>query len=134
MRSTVLARAAGALAVGAAVGLAVYPLLSVDADEASCSVTPSSYADAVLNPPKGEDTDFFVNTGGIPSLMFLRRHVALDAAAAARRRVAELGQLRGRRHELRLHERRREHGRVPLLLWAHHAGGPAIQPAPGRAR
>ena len=71
MRSTVLARAAGALAVGAAVGLAVYPLLSVDADEASCSVTPSSYADAVLNPPKGEDTDFFVNTGGIPSLMLL---------------------------------------------------------------
>ncbi len=66
-----LARLAGALAVGVAVGAAVFPLLSVDADVASCSVTASSYADSIVNPPRGEDTEFFVNTGGIPSLVFL---------------------------------------------------------------
>jgi type IV pilus assembly protein PilY1 len=40
-------------------------------DDAACSVAASSYADAILNPPRGEDVDFFVTSGGIPNIMFL---------------------------------------------------------------
>jgi type IV pilus assembly protein PilY1 len=45
--------------------------VTLRADTAACSLFASSYSDAILNPPTGEDSDFFVNTGGVPNLMFL---------------------------------------------------------------
>ncbi len=41
------------------------------ADTTSCSLLASSFGDAVINPPGGEDTDFFVNSGGVPNVMFV---------------------------------------------------------------
>ncbi|HYD53570.1 MAG TPA: hypothetical protein VEA99_13125, partial [Gemmatimonadaceae bacterium] len=38
---------------------------------AACSLPSSSYTDAMLNSPSGEDQDFFVTTGGVPNVVFL---------------------------------------------------------------
>src|SRR5512139_750729 len=51
----------------AAAALAAIPF-ALTADDAACSVTASSLADSLLNPPTGEDTDFFVTEGGIPNI------------------------------------------------------------------
>jgi type IV pilus assembly protein PilY1 len=53
-----------------ALALALLPA-SAAASDAACSMLSSSYADAILNPPKGEDTEFFASTGGVPNVMFL---------------------------------------------------------------
>ncbi len=54
----------------AVAALLLAPAAARGANEAACSVAASSYADAILNPPKSEDTDFFVTSGGIPNVMF----------------------------------------------------------------
>jgi type IV pilus assembly protein PilY1 len=59
------------LAVAAAVAVVVLTPVMLLADVSSCSLIASSYADTILNPSKGEDTDFFVSSGGVPNLMFL---------------------------------------------------------------
>jgi type IV pilus assembly protein PilY1 len=59
------------LAVAVAVAAVVLTPVMLLADVASCSLIASSYADTILNPSKGEDTDFFVSSGGVPNLMFL---------------------------------------------------------------
>lgn len=59
------------LAVAALVAAVISVPVHLLADVASCSLATSSYADAVINPPRGEDTEFFVSTGGVPNLMFL---------------------------------------------------------------
>src|SRR5919197_324983 len=59
-----------ALTVAALVAVLAWPRMLL-ADTTSCSLTSSSYGNSVLNPPVGEDTDFFVNKGGIPNVMFL---------------------------------------------------------------
>lgn len=56
--------------IALALALAALPVV-LRADNASCSLFSSSYADSIVNPSKGEDSDFFVNTGGIPNIMFL---------------------------------------------------------------
>jgi type IV pilus assembly protein PilY1 len=66
-----MTRTLRALAVAAAVAVVVLAPVALLADVASCSLMASSYADSIVNPPKGEDTDFFVSSGGIPNLMFL---------------------------------------------------------------
>jgi type IV pilus assembly protein PilY1 len=77
-----------ALAVAAAMTAAILLPVRLLADAASCSITVSSYADAILNPPKGEDTEFFVSTGGVPNLMFVldtsgsMQRLAPDGASA----------------------------------------------------
>lgn len=40
-------------------------------DRAARNLLASSYVDAILNPASGEDTEFFINRGGIPNIMFL---------------------------------------------------------------
>src|SRR5512138_1704038 len=67
MKRTVLAAL-----LAAAVAAAVLAPIHLLADLASCSVNASSFADSVLNPPKGEDTEFFVSSGGgVPNIMFV---------------------------------------------------------------
>jgi type IV pilus assembly protein PilY1 len=68
-----------ALVAAGVAGAVLTPVLLL-ADAASCSVTVSSYADAVINPPSGEDTEFFVSSGGVPNIMFV-----LDTSASMRR-------------------------------------------------
>jgi hypothetical protein len=69
-----------AVLVAAAAAGAVLVPVHLLADIASCSVTLSSYADAVVNPSRGEDTEFFVSTGGVPNVMFV-----LDTSGSMRR-------------------------------------------------
>ncbi len=64
-------RIAAAIAVAAAVAAIVLAPVLLLADTASCSVAVTSYADSVLNSPKGEDTEFFVSSGGVPNIMFV---------------------------------------------------------------
>jgi type IV pilus assembly protein PilY1 len=59
------------LAVAAAVAAALAIPINLLADVASCSLATSSYVDSVINPARGEDTEFFVSSGGVPNLMFL---------------------------------------------------------------
>ncbi|HEX8913677.1 MAG TPA: PilC/PilY family type IV pilus protein [Humisphaera sp.] len=77
------------LLVAAAVAGAVLLPVHLLADIASCSVNASSYADAVINPPGSEDTEFFVTTGGVPNIMLVldtswtMRRLAPDGAATS---------------------------------------------------
>ena len=64
-------RALIVLSVAAGVATALLLPVRLVADVASCSLLASSYADAIVNTPKGEDTDFFVNQGGVPNVMFI---------------------------------------------------------------
>ncbi|HSN91483.1 MAG TPA: hypothetical protein VLS93_09660, partial [Anaeromyxobacteraceae bacterium] len=59
------------IAAAALAALLLWPAAAPAQDEAACSLGGSSYADAILNPPKGEDTDFFTTTGGVPNVAFL---------------------------------------------------------------
>jgi len=68
------------LGVAAAVAAVVLSPVLLLADVATCSVSASSLADSIVNPPKGEDTEFFVSTGGVPNLMFV-----LDTSGSMRR-------------------------------------------------
>ena len=69
-----------------AVALTAWPL-ALAANDASCSVAASSLADSMINPPTGEDMDFFVTTGGVPNVALVldtsesMRRVAPDGAA-----------------------------------------------------
>jgi type IV pilus assembly protein PilY1 len=58
-------------AAAALAALLLWPAAGAAQDEAACSLAASSYADAILNPPRGEDTDFFVTSGGVPNVVFL---------------------------------------------------------------
>ncbi len=73
-------RKLAAMLVAAAVAGAVLLPVHLLADIASCSVNASSYADAVLNPSRGEDTEFFVTSGGVPNIMLV-----LDTSSSMRR-------------------------------------------------
>src|SRR5512133_2747384 len=57
--------------VAAAVAAAVLVPVRLLAGIASCSVNLSSFADTVLNPARGEDTEFFVSSGGVPNIMLV---------------------------------------------------------------
>jgi type IV pilus assembly protein PilY1 len=66
--------------VAAAVAAAVLSPVLLLADVASCSVNVAGFADAILNPSRGEDTEFFVSSGGVPNIMFV-----LDTSGSMRR-------------------------------------------------
>lgn len=68
MRNRVRLALLALLGAFASVALTVSP---VGANDAACLLPTSSYSDAILNPPRGEDTDFFVTTGGVPNVAFL---------------------------------------------------------------
>jgi type IV pilus assembly protein PilY1 len=40
-------------------------------EKAASNLLAASYVDAILNPARGEDTEFFINRGGVPNIMFL---------------------------------------------------------------
>jgi type IV pilus assembly protein PilY1 len=65
MRSSIVIRSTVALAA------AMWAVTAQAQGTAACSLFGTSYADAILNPSKGEDVDFFVSTGGIPSVMMV---------------------------------------------------------------
>jgi type IV pilus assembly protein PilY1 len=66
-----MTRKLAVVAVAAAVAVSIAVPIHLLADVSSCSLATASYADAIINPPSGEDTDFFVTSGGVPNLMFL---------------------------------------------------------------
>ena len=78
--------ALGLALIAATAAAAAWPLV-LSADSAASSVAASSLADALLNPPEGEDTEFFVTKGGIPNVALVldtsgsMRRVAPDGAA-----------------------------------------------------
>jgi type IV pilus assembly protein PilY1 len=61
-----------ALATALAAVLLALPLtLAASNHPAAWMMLGSSYGDAVINPPVGEDSDFFVSSTGIPNIMFV---------------------------------------------------------------
>ncbi len=66
--------------VAATVAAAVLVPVRLLADLVTCSVNLGSYADGVVNPPTGEDAEFFVSSGGVPNIMFV-----LDTSASMKR-------------------------------------------------
>lgn len=69
------------LATASAVALLVRPgatsSQSTPLDKAARNLLATSYADAMLNPAQGEDTEFFITRGGLPNVMFV-----LDTSAS----------------------------------------------------
>ncbi len=72
------------LSVAALLGLCLAPHAVPQAatcgDPAARNLLASSYMDALLNPSKAEDTDFFTRSGGVPNIMFL-----VDTSTSMRR-------------------------------------------------
>src|SRR5512133_140598 len=66
--------------VAAGVAAAVFLPVRLLADLVTCSVNLGSYAEGVVNPPSGEDVEFFVSSGGIPNIMLV-----LDTSSSMRR-------------------------------------------------
>ena len=109
--------------------LAAPMVLTADTHPAAWQLFMSSYSDTVLNPPTGEDSDFFVTTGGVPNLMFL-----LDTSGSMLRMppdgaggswgpfyenlsgTAFPGSIR-RPDEVRLRQRLRQRAHLPLTMW-----------------